>query len=63
MRTLVIVNGADAEGGWVWDNYIEKMHTYTALELEMHLRASGFKNVSTIRKKENHFLCVIAYKS
>ena len=60
---LIIVNGADAEGGWVWDNYIEKMHTYTALELEMQLLASGFKNVSIIRKKVNHFLCVIAYKS
>lgn len=57
-----IINGADAEGGWVWDRYIEDMHTYTPLELETHLISSGFENVEIIRKKDYHFLCVIAFK-
>lgn len=57
-----IINGADAEGGWVWDQYIEKMHTYTSLELETHLISSGFEDVEIIRNKDYHFLCVIAHK-
>lgn len=59
---FIIVNGADAEGGWTWDNYIEGMHTYTPIELEKHLINAGFQEVKVYRKREYNFLCVIAYK-
>ncbi len=59
---FIIANGADAEGGWVWDEYIDEMHTYTPSELELYLLASGFKEIKIIRKKQLHFLCIIAKK-
>ena len=60
---FAIINGADAEGGMVWDKFIDDMHTYTASELEQHLISSGFARVETIRNRESHSLCVIAYKN
>ena len=60
---LLIGNGADAEGGWTWDSYIEGMHTYTPTELKEIIVNAGFKNVSIIRKENNHFFCIIAFKS
>lgn len=61
--TFAIINGADAEGGMVWDSYIDDMHTYSASELEKHLISSGFSSVEIIRNRAIHRLCVIAYKS
>lgn len=60
---FAIINGADAEGGMVWDKYIDDMHTYTASELEQLLISSGFARVEIIRNRAIHRLCVIAYKS
>lgn len=60
---FVIVNGADAEGGWKWDKYIDGMHTYLPFELEILLRKTGFKRIKIFRKKEWHFLCVVACKN
>lgn len=59
---FIVINGADAEGGWIWDKYIDGMHTYTPSELRQYLESSGFKEVKVVRKKDLHFLCVIAYK-
>ncbi len=59
---FIIINGADAEGGWTWDKFIDGMHTYTPAELKHHLIASGFKDIEIIRKKDFHFVCIIAYK-
>lgn len=60
--SFAIVNGADAEGGMVWDNYIDGMHTYTAAELEQHLKASGFAKIEIRRKRQNHYICIVAHK-
>ena len=59
---FTIVNGADAEGGWTWDSYIDGMRTYTPSELEKILIQSGFNNVQILRKEDYHFVCIIAYK-
>lgn len=59
---FVVVNGADGEGGWVWDSYIDGMHTYTPTEIYHHLLVVGFKNIEIIREKNLHFVCAIAYK-
>lgn len=60
--TFIIVNGADAEGGWVWDKFIDGMHTYTPLELEIYLNKAGFVDIKCIRHHNKHYICVIAYK-
>lgn len=59
---FAVINGADADGGWVWDRYIDGMHTYTSIELEQYLFAAGFSRIEINRKKEYHFICAIAYK-
>ena len=59
---FVVINGADADGGWIWDRYIDGMHTYTSIELEQHLFSAGFSRIELNHKKEQHFICAIAYK-
>jgi hypothetical protein len=59
---FAVINGADADGGWVWDRYIDGMHTYTSIELEQHLFAAGFSRIEINRRKEHHFISVIASK-
>lgn len=58
-----IINGADAEGGWTWDAYIDGMRTYKPFELEQILKQSGFDNIQILRKRDCHFVCIIAYKN
>lgn len=58
-----IVNGADAEGGWTWDSYIDGMHTYTPAELEQILTQTGFEDIQIFRRQDCHFVCIIACKN
>ncbi len=60
---FVIVNGANADGKWTWDSYIDGMHTYSSSELECLLSNTGFKDVKIIKKAGYDFLGVIACKS
>ena len=59
---FIIVNGANADGKWIWDAYIDGMHTYSSSELELLLTDTGFENIKIMKKAGCDFLGIVAYK-
>ena len=61
---FLIVNEDDGLSGnnEKWEKMIEGMHTYTPSELETHLSAAGFRNITVHRDESKHWLCVSAVK-
>ena len=61
---LLIVNEDDGLSGnnEKWEKMIEGMHTYTPDELNTHLTAAGFKDITVHRDEFKHWLCVTAIK-
>ena len=62
---FLIVNEDDGLSGnnEKWEKMIEGMHTYTPDELNAHLTAAGFKDITVHRDESKHWLCVTAVKS
>ena len=60
----LIVNEDDGLSGnnEKWEKMIEGMHTYTPDELERHLAAAGFRDITVHRNEPKHWLCVTAVK-
>ena len=60
---FLIVNESDGEDPTYleWESVIEGMHVYSAGDIENHLRAAGFSNISVTRN-DKHYLKVIAEK-
>ena len=63
-RMFLVVNEDDGLSGnnEKWEKMIEGMHTYTPDELNTHLTAAGFKNITIHRNESKHWLCVTAVK-
>ena len=61
---FLIVNEDDGLSGnnEKWEKMIEGMHTYTPDELNAHLTAAGFKDITVHRDESKHWLCVTAVK-
>ena len=61
---FLIVNEDDGLSGnnEKWEKMIEGMHTYTPDELNAHLTAAGFKDITVHRDGSKHWLCVTAVK-
>ena len=61
---FLIVNEDDGLSGnnEKWEKMIEGMHTYTPNELETHLSAAGFRDITIHRNESKHWLCVTAVK-
>ena len=61
---FLVVNEDDGLSGnnEKWEKMIEGMHTYTPDELNTHLTAAGFKNITIHRNESKHWLCVTAVK-
>ena len=61
---FLIVNEDDGLSGnnEKWEKMIEGMHTYTPDELERHLAAAGFRDITVHRNEPKHWLCVTAVK-
>ncbi len=61
---FLIVNEDDGLSGnnEKWEKIIEGMHTYTPDELERHLAAAGFRDITVHRNEPKHWLCVTAVK-
>lgn len=61
---FLIVNEDDGLSGnnEKWEKMIEGMHTYTPDELNTHLTAAGFKDITVHRNESKHWLCVTALK-
>jgi ubiquinone/menaquinone biosynthesis C-methylase UbiE len=61
---ILIVNEDDGLSGnnEKWEKIIEGMHTYTPDELNAHLIAEGFKDITVHRDESKHWLCVTAVK-
>ena len=45
-----------------WEKIIDGMHIYTPDELQAHLTATGFRNVTIHRDESRHWLAAIAQK-
>ena len=45
-----------------WEKMIEGMHTYTPDELQRHLAAVGFRDITVHTDPQRHWLCVTATK-
>ena len=62
--TFLIVNEDDGLSGnnEKWEKIIDGMHTYTPDELEIHLTAAGFRNVTIHRDEARHWLAATAIK-
>ncbi len=61
---ILIVNDDDGLSGnnEKWEKMIEGMHTYTPDELQTHLAAAGFRDITVHRNESKHWLCVTAVK-
>ncbi|MBQ6578785.1 MAG: class I SAM-dependent methyltransferase [Bacteroidales bacterium] len=61
---FLIVNEDDGLSGnnGKWEKMIEGMHTYTPDELQRHLMAAGFRDITVHRNGSKHWLCVTAVK-
>ena len=61
---FLIVNEDDGLSGnnEKWEKMIEGMHTYTPDELESHLAAAGFRDITVHQNETKHWLCVAAVK-
>ena len=61
---FLIVNEDDGLSGnnEKWEKIIDGMHTYTPDELNTHLSAAGFKDITIQRDESKHWLCAIASK-
>ena len=61
---FLIVNEDDGLSGnnEKWEKMIEGMHTYTPDELNKHLTAAGFKDITVQRDETKHWLAVTATK-
>jgi ubiquinone/menaquinone biosynthesis C-methylase UbiE len=61
---FLIVNEDDGLSGnnEKWEKMIEGMHTYTPDELNTHLTAAGFRNITVHRDESKHWLCVMSIK-
>ena len=61
---FLVVNEDDGLSGnnEKWEKMIEGMHTYTPDELNTHLTAAGFKDITVHRNESKHWLCVTAVK-
>ena len=61
---FLIVNEDDGLSGnnEKWEKMIEGMYTYTPDELERHLAAAGFRDITVYRNEPKHWLCVTAEK-
>ena len=61
---FLIVNEDDGLSGnnEKWEKMIEGMHTYTPYELNAHLTAAGFRDITIHRNESKHWLCVTAVK-
>ena len=61
---FLIVNEDDGLSGnnEKWEKMIEGMHTYTPEELDRHLAAAGFRDITVHRNEPKHWLCVTAVK-
>lgn len=61
---FLIVNEDDGLSGnnEKWENMIEGMHTYTPDELNKHLTAAGFREITIKRDETKHWLAVTATK-
>ena len=61
---FLIVNEDDGLSGnnGKWEKMIEGMHTYTPDELQNHLAAAGFRDITVHRNESRHWLCVTAVK-
>ena len=61
---FLIVNEDDGLSGnnEKWEKMIEGMYTYTPYELNTHLSAAGFRDITVHRNESKHWLCVTAVK-
>ena len=61
---FVIVNEDDGLTGKneKWEKLIDGMRTYTPDELQKHLSAAGFHNITTHIEEHLHWLTVVAIK-
>ncbi len=61
---FVIVNEDDGltDANKKWEKLIDGMHTYTPDELQKHLSAVGFHDITVHHDEKHHWLCVSAVK-
>ncbi len=61
---FLIVNEDDGLSGnnVKWEKMIEGMHTYTPDEMQTHLTAAGFRDITVHSNESKHWLCVTAVK-
>ncbi len=62
--SFVIVNEDDGltDANKKWEKLIDGMHTYTPDELQKHLSAVGFHDITVHHDEKHHWLCVSAVK-